>query len=726
MMMRRVARILCALFLFSRYALSQDWFWQNPLPQGNDLNDVHALDALTAIAAGDHASIVQTTDGGATWFQVLTNADPEADFQSVYFLNGQNGWIAGSGGVVLKTVNGGLSWAVSEVPGMPDIRSVFFVSSLKGWMAGSSGILEVTTDGGGEWRPAESGTEKDLHEVFFVDPYFGWAVGDSSAILHSNDGGQTWSPQTAPLVSDLSSVHFTGRDRGWIAGTGGTLLYTADGGLNWISIPASFGDIRQIHFPDDQNGWVAGQWGLIARTTNAGLEWQAQNSGSFYSINGLSFGSELNGYAVGNGGEVVVTTDGGFNWASRVSGSRTNLSRIFSFHADSALAIGDGQVLHTFNGGDTWTTYDFTHPGFVSDFEFVDMKTGWAIGSIPDTSEERVDDALILKTTNGGRRWIQQYSQNRRDMINARVGAVTFSNAFHGWIVGTSNWSGFGIIFRTTDGGQNWIYSDNRVFSSIRSVCFVNALRGWTVGTSSQGIGILMMSTDGGATWNYQNPGTQADLNQVLFTDRDNGWILGTKLPERVPLLIRTTDGGVHWEPRQLEITVPWRSSLSMTFSDSRNGWITGGSGMIYTTTDGGRQWMAQQGPSSRNFSDVSFADPMTGWIVGENGTILKTVTGGGLERNGWTGADDFTLLANHPNPFESSTSIAFYLPQQSFVRLTVFDILGRRVDVPLEEWRQPGLQSVSWEPTGLASGLYVYSLEADGKVKSGKAVYRK
>src|SRR5262245_36536149 len=46
---------------------SSDWFWQNPLPQGNDLWAASAPDANTIIAVGDLGTIVRSTDGGATW-----------------------------------------------------------------------------------------------------------------------------------------------------------------------------------------------------------------------------------------------------------------------------------------------------------------------------------------------------------------------------------------------------------------------------------------------------------------------------------------------------------------------------------------------------------------------------------------------------------------------------------------------------------------------------------
>ena len=54
--------------LLSRPAVAQSgWFWQNPLPQGNELFATAVVDANTAVAVGDVGTILRTTDGGATW-----------------------------------------------------------------------------------------------------------------------------------------------------------------------------------------------------------------------------------------------------------------------------------------------------------------------------------------------------------------------------------------------------------------------------------------------------------------------------------------------------------------------------------------------------------------------------------------------------------------------------------------------------------------------------------
>jgi hypothetical protein len=73
----------------------------------------------------------------------------------------------------------------------------------------------------------------------------------------------------------------------------------------------------------------------------------------------------------------------------------------------------------------------------------------------------------------------------------------------------------------------------------------------------------------------------------------------------------------------------------------------------------------------------------------------------------------EFSLSQNYPNPFNPSTHIKFGLPHAAHVKLEVFNLLGESVAVLLEEIRAAGYHIVLFEAKGLASGVYLYHLEA-------------
>ena len=81
----------------------------------------------------------------------------------------------------------------------------------------------------------------------------------------------------------------------------------------------------------------------------------------------------------------------------------------------------------------------------------------------------------------------------------------------------------------------------------------------------------------------------------------------------------------------------------------------------------------------------------------------------------------EFKLQANYPNPFNPSTEIRFNLPRASEVRLTVHDLLGRKVATLVDERLPAGSQTVTFDAGNLSSGVYLYRLQADGYSETRK-----
>jgi C1A family cysteine protease len=79
----------------------------------------------------------------------------------------------------------------------------------------------------------------------------------------------------------------------------------------------------------------------------------------------------------------------------------------------------------------------------------------------------------------------------------------------------------------------------------------------------------------------------------------------------------------------------------------------------------------------------------------------------------------DFLLNQNHPNPFNLNTSITCSLPMASKIKLTIYDLSGRRVRTLVDDCQTPGYKSFHWDGTNdrgslVASGIYFYRLEAE------------
>lgn len=88
--------------------------------------------------------------------------------------------------------------------------------------------------------------------------------------------------------------------------------------------------------------------------------------------------------------------------------------------------------------------------------------------------------------------------------------------------------------------------------------------------------------------------------------------------------------------------------------------------------------------------------------------------------------ATDFVVLQNYPNPFNPQTVIEYYLPRSTCVNLTIYNILGRKTKVLVNDFQTKGKKSITWDGKNqhgkkVASGVYFYRLQAFDYVESKK-----
>jgi hypothetical protein len=85
-----------------------------------------------------------------------------------------------------------------------------------------------------------------------------------------------------------------------------------------------------------------------------------------------------------------------------------------------------------------------------------------------------------------------------------------------------------------------------------------------------------------------------------------------------------------------------------------------------------------------------------------------------------------YALEQNYPNPFNPTTTINYQLPEKGHANLRVYDILGNLVTTLLDEELNPGYYSVTWDASGLASGIYFYRLNSGSFVSTKKLILLK
>jgi hypothetical protein len=97
-----------------------------------------------------------------------------------------------------------------------------------------------------------------------------------------------------------------------------------------------------------------------------------------------------------------------------------------------------------------------------------------------------------------------------------------------------------------------------------------------------------------------------------------------------------------------------------------------------------------------------------------ENSVVVSVKSNEGLPNK-------FGLFQNYPNPFNPATEIKYSLAEQSYVKIKLFDILGRQVKELFTGLQNSGVHFINFNGSNLSSGVYLYSIEAD----YGKGIYK-
>ncbi|MEZ4691312.1 MAG: hypothetical protein R3A12_14585 [Ignavibacteria bacterium] len=126
-----------------------------------------------------------------------------------------------------------------------------------------------------------------------------------------------------------------------------------------------------------------------------------------------------------------------------------------------------------------------------------------------------------------------------------------------------------------------------------------------------------MKTTNAGTNWFNLSNGSNiaAILKPIVFINNDTGFVAGDQY-------LKTTDSGNNW-------TVLSGSGIDIYFPSSLTGYRTGGSGIITKSTNGGINWIVQNGNVSNNLNSIFFINDDNGYAVGDGGAITKTTNGG-------------------------------------------------------------------------------------------------
>ncbi len=312
--------------------------------------------------------------------------------------------------------------------------------------------------------------------------------------------------------------------------------------------------------------------------------------------------------------------------------------KIKFLNSSFGMGVGDfGSIIKTTNGGNRWISLNNFTSSFLKSLHIIDSLNIYVVGT----------DGSAFKTINSGQNW------NKLNLGSTHFNDITFLNADTGFIVGQ------GRILKTTNGGNNWVITTTSI--EFNSVFFVNNDTGFLAGS----VNTIYKTTNCGINWISMNPELYGTWYSVFFYNEYMGFLFGSGR------IIKTTNGGLNWSSSYYNmnesfssfvqfqdsvIFVGGTSGLLLKTSNLGVNWVILPSGQggriissikipndssistlayssgqyeILSSTNNGINWSSQILGERGILNSVDFFNQTTGIVVGYNGTILRTTNCG-------------------------------------------------------------------------------------------------
>lgn len=436
----------------------------------------------------------------------------------------------------------------------------------------------------------------------------------------------------------------------------------------------------------------------------------------------------------GNDGGVYFSEDSGNTWQDTENGYNTTQFYGVDKRPGFSVYIGGTQD----NG--TWRSFNSPNAssGWIAATGGDGFDVAWhsqELRHIVSTSQFNA----VFKTTDNGVNWnsatngLTDVGQGQGQFITAIAKSIIDPDLL--FTIGASG------IWRTTDFADNWslipVPSEDWGFGGSGEVKISIATPNvvWA-GYRMSNTGRMHVSTDRGVTFNaIDNPDIApgARISGLATHPHDSSTAYVLFSVRGAPKILRTTDLGQTWE----DIS----GFANSTDGQSTNGfpdvaihtllvlpnqpneiWAGTEIGLFISKNNGTTWQYSDNGLPAVSIWEMRAADDEI--VVATHGRGIWSVTAPELtivsnEPEEATLPETFALSQNYPNPFNPTTTINFTVPEATNVRLTVYDVTGREVAVLADGPFIPGSHQVTWDAQNVASGTYLYRMEAGDFITS-------
>ena len=265
-------------------------------------NDIHGQ-AASAIAVGERGHILLSVDHGNTWTQ--QPAPTRRTLNAVHWVDSRIVWSVGHQSVVLRSQDGGKTWAKISVLDDPETAflDVLFVGPKKGFIVGSYGKLFSTSDSGEKWSEVAQDDDPHFYQIASAGDGVLWLIGEFGTEWRSKDLGQAWEPLDALYEGTFFGALPLAKRGAVVFGLRGNILRSEDGAV-WQKIETRTNAL--LH------GGTTLRDGRMVLTAGAGELLLSENSGQSFFVVPLpdKAAKPISLWEAGDGG-LLVTTDRG-------------------------------------------------------------------------------------------------------------------------------------------------------------------------------------------------------------------------------------------------------------------------------------------------------------------------------------------------------------------------------------------------------------------------------
>lgn len=426
------------------------------------------------------------------------------------------------------------------------------------------GVVASSKDGGHTWRKLFR--NEIYRDIQMLNNNIGFIL-TQTGIYKTTDGFNT-SVSKSANAAFLRSFYFVNESVGFLGGNSGVIYKTLNSGnsFSFVSLPEQ-SNINDIFFIDENIGFVCAANGKVYKTTNQGANWTATSLSST-SINKILFINNTDAFIVGNNGKLFKTNDQGVNWSPVTISATYNLNDI-KFYSNQLYIVGDdNRIYKSSDLGQTWT-----NQRLINTYPYFNLNSiGILNGNMIVGGESNIYKSA--DTTN--------WSILVPGIYPSELKSISFANDNQGTITGSGSTGFYSVVYRTTDGGHNWI-NQMATFT-------LNAYKGVQLKENGKGIlvgnGNYALTSNFGQTWSSFSSTNPATYPSAFWIKNNGDILLGTASPYVSP------PNGIHFisPPSTASQFTDMGKIESIQFYNDMIGYA-GGSQKLYKTTDGGITW---------------------------------------------------------------------------------------------------------------------------------------